>query len=139
VKIFLHITPDEQIRRFRDRLTNPRKRWKLSYEDFRNRDRWKDYEIAVEDMIGRTSTRRSRWYLVPANNKPFTRLAALSILADLLAKGVPLAPRPLDARTAMAASRLLSSPGSPDSLKSLKANSTTAPRRRRVASDARPE
>src|SRR5262249_12712577 len=43
VKIFLHITAEEQMHRFKDRLTNPRKRWKLSYEDFRNRDRWKDY------------------------------------------------------------------------------------------------
>ena len=82
VKIFLHITPDEQIRRFKDRLTNPRKRWKLSYEDFRNRDRWKDYEVAIEDMMEQTSAKRSRWYLVPANNKPFARLAAFSILTD---------------------------------------------------------
>jgi polyphosphate kinase 2 (PPK2 family) len=122
VKIFLHITPDEQIRRFRDRLTNPRKRWKLSYEDFRNRDRWKDYEVAIEDMIGRTSTKRSRWYLIPANNKPFARLAALSILADQLGKGVALEPRPLDAKTTMAASGLFSLPGQPDSLISPKGN-----------------
>ena len=46
VKCFLHITPDEQIRRFKERLANPLKRWKLSYEDFRNRSRWPDYEIA---------------------------------------------------------------------------------------------
>jgi len=71
VKIFLHITPDEQIRGFRDRLTNPRKRWKLSYEDFRNRDRWKDYEAAIKEMMERTSTRNAPWYLVPANSKRF--------------------------------------------------------------------
>lgn len=115
VKIFLHITPDEQVRRFKDRLTNPRKRWKLSYEDFRNRERWQDYEVAIEDMLARTSTKRSRWYLVPANNKPYARLAALSILADQLGEGVPLEPRPLDPRTARAASRLLSPPGQTDS------------------------
>ncbi|MBV8361175.1 MAG: polyphosphate kinase [Deltaproteobacteria bacterium] len=120
VKIFLHITPDEQILRFKDRLTNPRKRWKLSYEDFRNRERWKDYEIAVEDMMAETSTKRSRWYLLPANNKPFARCAALSILAEHLGKGVALEPRPLDANTAMAASRLLSISGQPDSLMSPK-------------------
>jgi polyphosphate kinase 2 (PPK2 family) len=56
VKIFLHITPDEQVRRFKDRLTTPRKRWKLSYEDFRNRERWKQYEMAIEEMMARTST-----------------------------------------------------------------------------------
>jgi len=75
-KIFLHITPEEQMRRFRARLTDPLKRWKLSYEDFRNRARWKDYEVAIEDMFERTSTDRASWYLVPANNKPFSRLAA---------------------------------------------------------------
>jgi polyphosphate kinase 2 (PPK2 family) len=111
VKIFLHITLDEQIRRFKDRLTNPRKRWKLSYEDFRNRDRWKDYEIAIEEMIRRTSTKFSRWYLVPANNKRFARFAALSILAECFGKDVVLEPRPLDAKTATAASRLLGTSG----------------------------
>jgi polyphosphate kinase 2 (PPK2 family) len=58
VKIFLHITPDEQMHRFRARLTDPLKRWKLSYEDFRNRGRWKDYEGAIEDMVETTSTKR---------------------------------------------------------------------------------
>jgi AMP-polyphosphate phosphotransferase len=125
VKIFLHITPDEQIRRFKDRLTNPRKRWKLSYEDFRNRDRWDDYEVAIEAMIGRTSTKRSRWYLVPANNKPFARLAALSILADQLGEGVPLEPRPLDAQTAIAASRLLNLSDASPSIKSGKGDITS--------------
>ena len=55
-KIFLHITAEEQAKRFRDRLTNPLKRWKLSYEDFRNRDSWKEYTEAIEDMMEKTST-----------------------------------------------------------------------------------
>jgi hypothetical protein len=59
VKIFLHITPEEQMHRFRARLTDPLKRWKLSYEDFRNHGRWKDYEAAIEDMIETTSTKRA--------------------------------------------------------------------------------
>ena len=50
IKLFLHITPDEQVRRFRDRLINPIKRWKLSYEDFRNRARQSDYVVAIEDI-----------------------------------------------------------------------------------------
>src|SRR3954454_11996492 len=70
VKIFLHITPEEQARRFRARLTDPLKRWKLSYEDFRNRSRWQDYEAAIEEMAERTSIGRAPWHLVPANNKP---------------------------------------------------------------------
>ncbi|HTZ67362.1 MAG TPA: polyphosphate kinase, partial [Roseiarcus sp.] len=96
VKLFLHITPDEQLRRFHNRLTNPLKRWKLSYEDFRNRGRWKDYEKAIEDMMEKTSTRRVPWHLIPANDKPYGRLAALRLIADRLSKDVSLEPRPLD-------------------------------------------
>ena len=87
VKIFLHITPEEQMHRFRARLTDPLKRWKLSYEDFRNHGRWKEYEAAIEDMVETTSTKRAPWHLVPANNKPFGRLAAFRIIADRLSTG----------------------------------------------------
>jgi Polyphosphate kinase 2 (PPK2) len=73
VKLFLHITPDEQLRRFRDRLIDPLKRWKLTYEDFRNRDRRSDYETAIEDMMEETSTKHTPWHLVPANSKPYGR------------------------------------------------------------------
>jgi AMP-polyphosphate phosphotransferase len=107
VKLFLHITPDEQLRRFKNRLANPLKRWKLSYEDFRNRGRWKDYETAIEDMMEKTSARRVPWHLIPANDKPFARLAALRIIADRLSKGVSLEPRPLDPKIIDAAEGLL--------------------------------
>ena len=63
--------------------------------------------MAIEDMMEQTSTKRSRWYLVPANNKPFARLAVFSILTDRLGEGVSLEPRPLDPKPAKAASRLL--------------------------------
>jgi len=107
VKIFLHITPEEQMHRFRARLTDPLKRWKLSYEDFRNHGLWNDYEAAIEDMLETTSTKRAPWHLVPANNKPFGRLAAFRIIADRLAKDVALEPRTLDPRVAEAAEQLL--------------------------------
>src|SRR6516225_2753126 len=107
VKLFLHITPEEQMRRFRNRLTDPLKRWKLSYEDFRNRARWKDYEVAIEDMFETTSTDRASWYLVPANNKPFSRLAAFRIIADRLSKNVALQPPALDSKVVEAAEQLL--------------------------------
>jgi AMP-polyphosphate phosphotransferase len=107
VKIFLHITPKEQLHRFRARLTDPLKRWKLSYEDFRNHARWKDYEVAIEDMFETTSTDRASWYLVPANNKPFSRLAAFRIIADRLSKNVVLEPPTLDPKVAEAARELL--------------------------------
>ena len=105
-KCFLHITPAEQIRRFKDRLTNPLKRWKLSYEDFRNRSRWADYEIAIEDMLEKTSTKRAPWYLVPANNKLYGRIAVFRILIDTLGKGLSLKPRPLDPKVAELAKQL---------------------------------
>jgi AMP-polyphosphate phosphotransferase len=96
VKLFLHITPDEQERRFRDRLIDPVKRWKLSYEDFRNRARRSDYETAIEDMMEETSTKAAPWNLIPANNKPYGRIAAFRILADTLGKDVSLEPRPIE-------------------------------------------
>ena len=108
VKLFLHITPDEQVRRFRDRLINPVKRWKLSYEDFRNRARWSDYEMAIEDMMEETATKHAPWHLIPANNKPYGRVAAFGILADRLGKDVSLEPRPIDPDLLKEAKRALS-------------------------------
>jgi AMP-polyphosphate phosphotransferase len=91
IKLFLHITPDEQVRRFRDRIINPLKRWKLSYEDFRNRDRRSDYVVAIEDMLEETSTKFAPWYLIPANDKPFGRIAAFRVIADHSEKACLLA------------------------------------------------
>jgi polyphosphate kinase 2 (PPK2 family) len=105
VKCFLHITPEEQIRRFKDRLTNPLKRWKLSQEDLRNRSRWTDYEVAIEDMIEKTSTKNAPWYVIPANHKSYGRLAAFTILIDRLGEGLTLEPRPLDPKIAEAAAQ----------------------------------
>src|SRR6516165_4738231 len=93
VKLFLHISADEQVHRFRDRLIDPLKRWKLSYEDFRDRARRSDYERAIEEMMAETATKRAPWHLIPANNKPYARIAALRILADRLGKGVSLEAR----------------------------------------------
>jgi polyphosphate kinase 2 (PPK2 family) len=107
VKLFLHITPDEQRRRFRNRLIDPLKRWKLSYEDFRNRSHWSDYEAAIEDMMAETSTKRAPWHLIPANDKPFSRIAAFRILGERLGKGVSLAPRPIDPNLIKEAKRAL--------------------------------
>jgi polyphosphate kinase 2 (PPK2 family) len=105
-KFFLHITPAEQVRRFKDRLSNPLKRWKLSYEDFRNRSCWADYERAIEDMLEKTSARQAPWFLIPANDKAYGRLAVFTILIDLLGKGLRLKPRPLDPNIAELAQEL---------------------------------
>jgi len=107
VKLFLHISPEEQIRRFRNRLADPLKRWKLTYEDFRNRARWNEYEKAAEDMMQKTSRRRAPWHLIPANDKPYGRLVALRIVSDRLSRKVSLEPRALDPEVMKAAERLL--------------------------------
>lgn len=96
VKIFLHITPEEQLRRFEQRLADPMKRWKLSYEDFRNRRRRKNYEKAIDEMIRRTSTARAPWNVIAANGKKYARIESLSLIAKTFAEGVDLSPRPMD-------------------------------------------
>ena len=107
VKIFLHITPEEQLRRFRDRVLDPTKRWKLSYEDFRNRKRWADYEEAANDMFRETSTGYSPWHLIPANSKKYARVEALKVIAKRLSAGVDLASAVLDQALIQEAQALL--------------------------------
>ncbi len=107
VKLFLHITPDEQLRRFRNRLIDPMKRWKLSCEDFRNGGHWPEYETAIEDMMDETSTKRAPWHLIPANNKPYGRIVAFRVLEDRLGRDVPLEPRPIDPSVIREAKRVL--------------------------------
>jgi polyphosphate:AMP phosphotransferase len=85
-KFWLHITKDEQERRFQDRMDTPHKRWKITDDDWRNRARWDDYEAAVHDMIERTSTRIAPWTIVPANQKRYARLHVLRTLAEALEK-----------------------------------------------------
>ncbi|WP_282608239.1 polyphosphate kinase 2 family protein [Pelagibius sp. Alg239-R121] len=106
VKLFLHVTPEVQLERFEARLHDPMKRWKLSYEDFRNRDSRPAYEKAINDMFERTSTKAAPWHVIPANDKKFARIAAMEIIADCLAKGVDLKPRPLDEKVREEADKL---------------------------------
>ena len=107
IKIFLHISPEEQLRRFRDRILNPGKRWKLSYEDFRNRKKWAEYEEATDDMFRRTSTELAPWHAIPANNKKYARVAALKVIARRLAAAVDLSPVKLDPEVIKEARELL--------------------------------
>ena len=88
VKFWIHITQDEQLRRFRDRERSSYKRWKLTEEDWRNRKQWTAYELAVNDMIERTSTRQAPWTLVEANDKRFARLKVLTTVCDRLEAGL---------------------------------------------------
>jgi polyphosphate kinase 2 (PPK2 family) len=107
VKIFLHITPEEQLRRFRDRVLDPTKRWKLSYEDFRNRKKWSAYEEAADEMFRETSTAWSPWHPIAANSKKYARVAALKVIAQRLAAGVDLSPAELDQEVIREAQALL--------------------------------
>jgi polyphosphate kinase 2 (PPK2 family) len=96
VKLFFHISPEEQLKRFEARLNDPLKRWKLSYEDFRNRKRWDAYSEAIDEMFARTSTPHAPWHLVPANDKQHARITAMTEITRRLGDGVDLAPPKLD-------------------------------------------
>ncbi len=92
VKIFLHVGHDVQAQRFRDRLHDPLKQWKLTPEDLRNRGRRASYEEAVEEMVRRTSAPNAPWHVVPANDKKFARLAAISTIVRSLGAGIDFKP-----------------------------------------------
>jgi polyphosphate:AMP phosphotransferase len=77
IKFWLHLSKDEQLRRFRDREGTEYKRHKINAEDWRNRRKWHAYEIAVGDMLALTQTARAPWHLIPANNKRHARLAII--------------------------------------------------------------
>jgi polyphosphate kinase 2 (PPK2 family) len=83
-KFWLHITKDEQAKRFERRQSQAHKKWKLTDEDWRNREKWEVYETAVNEMVERTSTRNSRWTLVEANNKRFARIKVLETICERL-------------------------------------------------------
>ena len=84
VKFWLSIDEEEQLRRFKEREKIGYKRHKITEEDWRNRDKWHDYRQAVHDMIDRTSTRRTPWTLVEANDKYFARVKVVKTIADRL-------------------------------------------------------
>ena len=96
VKIYLHITKEKQLARFRARFRDPLKRWKLSEEDLRNRDRWAHYEVAVEEMFRKTSTEANPWTVIPSNDKKYSRLAVIESVVRQLADGVELTLPTLD-------------------------------------------
>jgi polyphosphate:AMP phosphotransferase len=83
-KFWIHITREEQEARFQARAEVPYKRWKLTDEDWRNRESWNQYEIAVNDMIERTSTITAPWHLVEGNDKKFARIKVLQTVCDQL-------------------------------------------------------
>jgi PPK2 family polyphosphate:nucleotide phosphotransferase len=81
IKFYLHISPDEQLRRFRERLNDPAHNWKISEDDYKERQCWDDYMAAYEDVFEKTSKKHSPWYIIPANHKWFRNLAVAQIIA----------------------------------------------------------
>src|SRR5580704_8596705 len=86
LKFFLHISKDEQLARFAQRLDDPGRNWKISESDYSERELWDDYIDAYEDAISSTSTASAPGYVIPANRKWFRNLAVSQIIADTIAK-----------------------------------------------------
>ena len=86
LKFFLHVSKKEQKKRFLERINDPAKNWKFSMGDLKERDLWKDYRKAYEDMLEHTSTGQAPWFVIPADDKWFTRLVLANIIVSELDK-----------------------------------------------------
>ena len=88
IKFWLHISKDEQLRRFKEREVIPWKKHKITDEDWRNREKWDDYELAVNEMVARTSTIHSPWKLIPGNDKKVARVTVLKEICNQIKKNL---------------------------------------------------
>jgi PPK2 family polyphosphate:nucleotide phosphotransferase len=84
LKFFLHISKQEQLKRFKERLDDPAKRWKISEADYKERGFWGDYAAAYEDALSRCSTEHAPWFIIPSNHKWFRNLAIARIVVEHL-------------------------------------------------------
>lgn len=84
LKIFLHISKDEQKARLESRLADPEKQWKFAIGDLKERESWDNYQAAFEEMFQRCSTQEAPWYLIPANHKWYRNLVVARLVADTL-------------------------------------------------------
>jgi polyphosphate:AMP phosphotransferase len=84
LKFWMHIDKDEQERRFKQRQDTPEKQWKITEEDWRNRARWDDYELAVDEMVLRTSTKAAPWHIIEANSKLYARIKVMETVVNAL-------------------------------------------------------
>jgi len=105
VKLFIHVTQEEQDQRFADRLDDPWKRWKTGPEDYRNRAKRKDYLAAIDEMFAQTNTRWAPWKVIDGNNKKAARIAALTHVAEALEAAVSMTPPDLDPATVKLAAK----------------------------------
>ena len=88
LKMWIHVTKDEQLSRFKRRQADPYKHWKIGDEDWRNRKRWSDHIVAAEDMFEKTSTDIAPWHVIPGNYKWYARIKSLQILNEAVAKAL---------------------------------------------------
>jgi PPK2 family polyphosphate:nucleotide phosphotransferase len=84
IKLFLYISPEEQLERFKQRLEDPHRQWKISDSDYKEREFWDKYTQAYENMLEKCSTKHAPWYVIPSNHKWFRNLAVSHIIADTL-------------------------------------------------------
>ncbi|MBL8369485.1 MAG: polyphosphate kinase 2 family protein, partial [Candidatus Accumulibacter sp.] len=84
LKFFLHISPEEQLERFKQRLDDPARNWKISESDYSERELWPQYVEAYEEALVKTSTAHAPWYVIPANHKWFRNLATSQIIAETM-------------------------------------------------------
>ena len=95
VKFWMHISADEQLKRFEARANDPIKQWKLTDEDWRNRDRWSDYEDAVEEMLVETDREFAPWFVIPGESKRYARIAVVEAVNRQIEAGMERAGIPL--------------------------------------------
>jgi polyphosphate kinase 2 (PPK2 family) len=88
LKFWLHISKDEQLRRFKGREKTSYKSWKITEEDWRNREKWDLYKDAVEDMITMTSTEASKWNVIAGNSKRSARIKVMEIIIEELERAL---------------------------------------------------
>lgn len=94
LKFFLHISKQEQLARFAKRLDDPTRRWKISESDYKERDYWKDYIEAFEDVLSKTSTEHAPWFIVPSNHKWFRDLSISQIITRTMEEMKMQLPKP---------------------------------------------
>jgi polyphosphate kinase 2 (PPK2 family) len=94
LKFFLHISKLEQLARFKKRLDDPARRWKISESDYGEREYWKDYIAAFEDVLSRTSTDRAPWFIIPSNHKWFRDLSISQIITRTMEEMDMQMPKP---------------------------------------------
>jgi AMP-polyphosphate phosphotransferase len=103
VKLFMHISPEQQLARFAERLNNPLKQWKLTEEDIRNRSNWAAYETAINDMFEHNSTARAPWHIIASDSKWFARVNVLRTIVESLERGIDTRMPALDEKLVKAA------------------------------------